>query len=74
MTKTTQTNLSTIACSSPIGAEVRGIQISQGLTNDEYAFVKKSLNQYGVVFLRNQEVSPEHQRAFAQGIGTLRPL
>jgi len=72
--KTAQSTLSTIACTSPIGAEVRGIQISKGVTNDEYTFVKKSLNQYGVVFLRNQEVSPEHQRAFAQGIGTLRPL
>ena len=74
MTSAIQSTPSAISCDSPIGAEILGIQISQGVTSDEYEFVKKSLNQYGVVFLRNQQVSPEHQRAFAQGIGSLRPL
>lgn len=57
-----------------VGAEIRGVEVRSGLAAEDYAFVRRALDAHGVVVLRRQEVSPAAQRAFAAGIGTLRPL
>jgi taurine dioxygenase len=57
-----------------VGAEIRGLQVQCGLDADDYAFVSHVLDAHSVVVLRGQDVSPAAQRAFAAGIGTLRPL
>ncbi|MBL8384625.1 MAG: TauD/TfdA family dioxygenase [Burkholderiales bacterium] len=59
---------------SVIGAEIRGIAIDQGVTPAQYGAVRAALDRHSVVVLRGQTVTPERQKAFAQGIGTLRPL
>jgi len=59
---------------SAIGAEVCGVAIEHGVSAQEYAAVRAALDRYSVVVLRGQSVSPAHLKAFAQGIGTLRPL
>jgi len=63
-----------IPLESPIGAEIKGIEVKDGLNEEHYAFVRQALDDYSVVILREQDVSPAAQRAFAAGIGTLRPL
>ncbi len=57
-----------------VGAELVGLDVASGLAADDYAFVREALDAHSVVVLRNQEVEPRAQRAFAAGIGTLRPL
>ena len=65
---------SVIPIDAPLGAEIRGIDVARGVSASEYAFVRDALDEHAVVVLRDQEVSPAAQRAFAAGIGTLRPL
>lgn len=57
-----------------LGAEVRGIQVADGVSPEQYQAVKRALDAHGVVVLKEQEISPAAQREFAASIGTLRPL
>lgn len=59
---------------SVIGAEICGIEVARGVSPSEYAAVRTALDRHSVVVLRGQSISPERQKAFAAGIGTLRPL
>lgn len=57
-----------------IGAEICGIDVARGVSPAQYAAVRAALDRHSVVVLRGQSISPERQKAFAEGIGTLRPL
>lgn len=59
---------------SMIGAEVRGIDISKGVDEGGFAFVKAALDKHSVVVLRGQDFSPQDQIAFTNGLGELHPL
>lgn len=67
-------HINVVPFASAIGAEIRGIEIEHGVSAEEYAAVRAALDRHSVVVLREQTISPERQKAFAQGIGTLRPL
>ena len=59
---------------SVIGAEICGVDIARGIDAEEFAAVRRALDDHAVVVLRDQDVSPENQIHFAKGIGTMRPL
>ncbi len=73
-TRVSPSGVAVVPFATVIGAEIRGIEIARGVTPEQYAAVRAALDRHSVVVLRDQQVSPDHQRAFAQGIGTLRPL
>jgi taurine dioxygenase len=54
-----------------IGAEVRGLDVAAGLTDDEVVAVRSALLTYRVLFLPDQHVTPTQQVAFARRFGTL---
>ncbi|MBN9090483.1 MAG: TauD/TfdA family dioxygenase [Reyranella sp.] len=52
--------------SAAIGAEILGVDLSQPLTPDETEALRGALNDYGVIFFRDQEITPEQHIAFAE--------
>src|SRR5665213_42743 len=54
-----------------IGAEIHGLDLAKPLSDDDVAAVRSTLNQYHVVFFRDQDLNPETQAAFASQFGTV---
>lgn len=53
------------------GAEVRGIDLSRRFDDGEIAALHASLAEHGVLFFRNQRLTPEQQKAFGRRFGEL---
>jgi taurine dioxygenase len=54
-----------------LGAEIRGIDLSQPLDDDTFACVAKAFFEHQVVFFRDQRITPEQQTAFTRRFGVL---
>lgn len=55
------------------GAELSGIDASMPLSADTVAELRRALAEYCVVFLRDQDLTPDQQKAFARHFGPLSP-
>lgn len=55
----------------PAGAEIRGVDISQGISDTVLAKVRDALHAWKVVVLRNQCITPDQQIAFSRYFGRL---
>jgi taurine dioxygenase len=55
--------------SANIGAEIRGIDLTQPLDDATYNEIRAALNERGVIFFRDQTITPAHQVAFARPFG-----
>jgi taurine dioxygenase len=62
-----------IASSAPLGAEIRGIDLSRPLDESTVAGIKDTLHRHKVVVLREQRLTPEQQIAFGGRMGPLEP-
>ncbi len=58
--------------SSSIGAEIRGLDLSQSLSDVQLADINQAFLEYQVVFFRDQSLSPQEYCDFAAGFGPLR--
>lgn len=54
-----------------LGAEIHGLDLVNELGADDLERVRKLLNEYEVIFFRDQDISPERQRALALSLGPL---
>lgn len=54
-----------------IGAELSGIDLSQPLDDDTFAEVRHALLEHGVIFFRDQHISPEQHLEFGRRFGEL---
>ncbi|QFU75721.1 taurine dioxygenase [Halioglobus maricola] len=52
-----------------LGAEIRGIDLSVTLTEEDFLRVRKLLNEYQVIFFRESGITPENMRALALSFG-----
>lgn len=57
--------------SGAVGAEIAGIDLSEPLRDDALATVKQTLADRGVVFFRDQSLSPEQHIALARQFGDI---
>ena len=57
--------------SGALGAEVLGVDLSNGLDADEVADIRRAFNEHGVIFFRDQRLTPEQHIAFAGRMGTI---
>jgi taurine dioxygenase len=57
--------------SGALGAELLGIDLSESLDAEGAAEIRQALNEHGVVFFRDQNLSPEQHVAFAERMGTI---
>jgi len=58
----------TIPLAGAIGAEVRGVDVAQ-IDEETFAQVHKALLDFGVIYFRDQRLSPDQQLAFARRWG-----
>ena len=54
------------------GAEISGVDLAQPLGNEGFATVHQALLDHGVIFFRDQVLTPEQQIAFSRRFGDLR--
>ena len=52
-----------------LGAEIRGLDLTKELVDSDFLRVRKLLNEYQVIFFRDQEISPANMKALALSFG-----
>ena len=55
------------------GAEIRGVNLAEPLGDNLLATLDRALGEYGVIFFRNQDLSPKQQMAVTLRFGELDP-
>ena len=66
----TSSTLSIRRTSTAVGAEIQGVDLT-ALSGDEFKTIRSALADYGVIFFRNQQLSPEDHIAFAERWGEI---
>jgi taurine dioxygenase len=64
-------SLEIIPTGAVLGAEIRGIDLSQPLGANAFAEIEHTYNEYGVIFFRNQRITPEQQVSFTRRFGEI---
>lgn len=54
-----------------VGAEVLGVDLAGDLTNSEFAIMRDAFAEHGVIFFRDQKLTPEQHIAFAKRWGDI---
>lgn len=57
--------------SGAVGAEILGIDLSRDLEDSDIEELRAAFNEYGVIFFREQNLSPEQHIAFAERFGQI---
>ena len=57
--------------SGAVGAEILGIDLSRDLDDSDVQELRAAFNEYGVIFFREQNLSPEQHIAFAERFGQI---
>jgi len=60
-----------IPVSREIGAEISGVDIASGVSDEQLSELKQAYSDYGVIFLRDQDISPDQHIAFAERWGEI---
>lgn len=53
------------------GAEIRGVDLSQPLDAPTFAAIEHAYNEHGVIFFRDQDITPPQQVAFSRRFGEI---
>jgi taurine dioxygenase len=54
-----------------LGAEISGVDISRGIKDKQFDELRQAYIDYGVIFLRDQDITPEQHIAFAERWGRI---
>lgn len=54
-----------------LGAEIRGVDLAQPLGNNAFAIIEHAYNEHGVIFFRDQRITPPQQVAFTRRFGEI---
>jgi taurine dioxygenase len=54
-----------------LGAEISGIDIAAGVDDEQFAELRRAFVDFGVIFLRDQDITPEQHIAFAERWGKI---
>jgi len=54
-----------------LGAEICGVDIAQGVSEQQLADLRQAYIDYGVIFLRDQDITPQQHIAFAERWGQI---
>jgi len=60
-----------ISTGATIGAEIRGVNLAQPLDDATFAAVENAYNTHGVIFFRDQGLTPSQQVAFTRRFGEI---
>ena len=71
MTTTELARLEVRYSGKPVGAEIVGVDISRPLDDETFAEIERVFNSNGMIYFRNQKLTPEQQLAFSRRFGEL---
>jgi taurine dioxygenase len=54
-----------------LGAEIRGVDLAKPIDNATFAAIERAYDDHGVIFFRNQRISPQQQVAFTRRFGDI---
>ncbi len=54
-----------------VGAEIRGVDLAQPLQAADFEALEQAFNEHGVIFFRDQTLTPDQQLAFTRQLGNL---
>jgi taurine dioxygenase len=54
-----------------LGAEISGIDLAQPLDDETFAVIERAYNDHGVIFFRDQHITPPQQVAFTRRFGEI---
>ena len=54
-----------------IGAEISGVDIASGVSDEQFSEIKRAFVEYSVIFLRGQTITPDQHIAFAERWGAI---
>jgi alpha-ketoglutarate-dependent taurine dioxygenase len=57
--------------SEAVGAEISGVDLTKPLGNEIFSEIRDAFGKYGVVFFRDQQLTPEQHTAFAEHFGPI---
>lgn len=60
-------------CDAPLGAEIAGIDLAQPMDDATFHRIDPAYAQYGVIFFRDQHITPKQHLAFTERFGGLDP-
>jgi taurine dioxygenase len=63
--------LNVMTTGAAVGAEIRGVDLSQPLDDTTFAEIERAYNEFGVVFFRSQKITPDQQVAFTRRFGEI---
>lgn len=69
--QTTFQHIDVARLSPSVGAEILGVDLAQPLSDAQFQEVREALGTFGVIFLRDQEISPADQLRFAKSFGDI---
>ncbi len=56
-----------------LGAEIQGIDLTRKFAPDDFLRLRKLLNEYQVIFFRDQNISPANMKTLAASFGPVDP-
>jgi taurine dioxygenase len=54
-----------------LGAEIRGVDLAKQIKDEAFAEIERAYNQHGVIFFRDQHITPPQQVAFTRRFGEI---
>src|SRR5437763_13683693 len=64
-------SIETIPTGAALGAEICGVDLAAPLDDGTFAAIERAYNEYGVIFFRNQRITPQQQVAFTSRFGEI---
>jgi taurine dioxygenase len=64
-------SLDIIPTCAALGAEIHGVNLAQPLDDATFAAIERAYNDHGVIFFRNQRITPPQQVAFTRRFGEI---
>jgi taurine dioxygenase len=64
-------SIEVIPTGAALGAEIRGVDLSQPLGDNVFAVIERAYDEHGVIFFRDQHISPPQQVAFTRRFGEI---
>ncbi|MCZ6579661.1 MAG: TauD/TfdA family dioxygenase [Gammaproteobacteria bacterium] len=63
--------LKAIPVSREVGAEISRVDIAAGISDEQFSELKQAFSDYGVIFLRDQDITPDQHIEFARRWGEI---
>jgi taurine dioxygenase len=64
-------SIEVIPTGAALGAEIRGVDLAKPIDDDTFAVIERTYNEYGVIFFRGQQITPQQQVAFTRRFGEI---